>query len=173
MPPLNATDRDNSNSNRRKRRQSYTPKAYNFCQDKKIALVNKQQFLSNTNATNLLEILKRVPKDKALEGLQLLRTSNNLALISSALRSYNTSLLKQTPYAKAVSLAFAEETYRQLLIASLGRLVYTLCCGLIVPVYWVVDLDLAVTDPSAAQAESLVQRFRKLHLHKTSGTNEP
>ncbi|TKW55223.1 hypothetical protein CTA1_9431 [Colletotrichum tanaceti] len=79
--------------------------------------------------------------------------------------------LKQTPYAKAVSLAFAEETYRQLLIITLSLLSIALKQG--VPVYWVVDLDLAVTDPSAAQAESLVQRFRKLHLHKTSGTNEP
>ncbi|KZL64102.1 C6 zinc finger domain containing protein [Colletotrichum tofieldiae] len=41
-----------------------------------------------------------------------------------------------------------------------------------VPVYWVVDLDLALTDPFAAHAENLVQRFRKLHLRETSETNE-
>ncbi|WQF75242.1 Putative zn(2)Cys(6) fungal-type DNA-binding domain-containing protein [Colletotrichum destructivum] len=41
-----------------------------------------------------------------------------------------------------------------------------------VPVYWVVDLDLAVTDPSAAQVENLVQRFRELQLSETSDTFE-
>ncbi|GJC96017.1 C6 zinc finger domain containing protein [Colletotrichum higginsianum] len=41
-----------------------------------------------------------------------------------------------------------------------------------VPVYWVVDLDLAVTDPSAAQVENLVQRFRELQLSETSETFE-
>ncbi|GKT51803.1 uncharacterized protein ColSpa_11984 [Colletotrichum spaethianum] len=37
-----------------------------------------------------------------------------------------------------------------------------------VPEYLMVDLDLAMTDPSAAQAETLVQKFHKLQLHKTN-----
>ncbi|TDZ61884.1 hypothetical protein CTRI78_v004015 [Colletotrichum trifolii] len=55
-------------------------------------LVDKQQSLSNADAADLLEILKRVPEDEALEGLQLLRTGNDPALISSALRSYDAGL---------------------------------------------------------------------------------
>ncbi|WQF89366.1 Putative zn(2)Cys(6) fungal-type DNA-binding domain-containing protein [Colletotrichum destructivum] len=123
----NATDRDDGNSNGRKRRRSYASKACNFCRDKKMAcdsqpecsqclrrglkceyrvvtdtilkaipvgfqLVDKQQSLSNADAADLLEILKRVPEDEALEGLQLLRTGNDPALISSALRSYDAGL---------------------------------------------------------------------------------
>ncbi|KAK2052016.1 hypothetical protein LY76DRAFT_650868 [Colletotrichum caudatum] len=42
-----------------------------------------------------------------------------------------------------------------------------------VPVYWVVDLDLVVTDPSAAQAENRVQRFRELQPSEISNTDEP
>ncbi|TIC95703.1 hypothetical protein CH35J_007776 [Colletotrichum higginsianum] len=128
-PPLepNATNRDDGNSNGRKRRRSYAPKACDFCRDKKTAcdghlersqclrrglkceyrvvtdtilkaipvgfqLVDKQQSLSNADAADLLEILKRVPEDEALEGLRLLRTGNDPALISSALRGYDAGL---------------------------------------------------------------------------------
>ncbi|WQF76256.1 hypothetical protein CDEST_01270 [Colletotrichum destructivum] len=42
-----------------------------------------------------------------------------------------------------------------------------------VPVFWVVDLDLAMTDPSAAPAENRVQRFQELQPCKTSDTDEP
>ncbi|KZL67779.1 c6 transcription factor [Colletotrichum incanum] len=42
----------------------------------------------------------------------------------------------------------------------------------LVPVFWVVDLDLAMTDPSAAQAENLVQRFQDVQLCETTGNNE-
>ncbi|KAK2052835.1 hypothetical protein LY76DRAFT_620334 [Colletotrichum caudatum] len=41
-----------------------------------------------------------------------------------------------------------------------------------VPVYWVADLDLAMTDPSAAQVENLVQRFWELQLSETSDMTE-
>ncbi|OHW96185.1 C6 zinc finger domain-containing protein [Colletotrichum incanum] len=41
-----------------------------------------------------------------------------------------------------------------------------------VPHSLVVDLDLAVTDPSAAQAERLVQRFQELKLHETENDEE-
>ncbi|GKT92710.1 C6 zinc finger domain containing protein [Colletotrichum tofieldiae] len=55
-------------------------------------LVDKQQSLSNADAADLLEILKTVPEDEALEGLQLLRTGNDPALICSALRGYDAGL---------------------------------------------------------------------------------
>ncbi|KAK1975574.1 hypothetical protein LZ30DRAFT_754028 [Colletotrichum cereale] len=55
-------------------------------------LVNEEESLGNADAADLLEILKRVPDDEALEGLQLLRTGNDPALISSALRGYDIGL---------------------------------------------------------------------------------
>ncbi|GKT67563.1 LOW QUALITY PROTEIN: C6 zinc finger domain containing protein [Colletotrichum tofieldiae] len=55
-------------------------------------LVDKQESLGNADAADLLEILKRVPEDEALEGLQLLRTGNDPALICSALRGYDAGL---------------------------------------------------------------------------------
>ncbi|GKT54122.1 C6 zinc finger domain containing protein [Colletotrichum tofieldiae] len=42
----------------------------------------------------------------------------------------------------------------------------------LVPVSWVVDLDLAMMDPSAAQAENLVQRFQEVQLYETNGNND-
>ncbi|GJC80940.1 hypothetical protein ColLi_03778 [Colletotrichum liriopes] len=42
----------------------------------------------------------------------------------------------------------------------------------LVPVSWVVDLDLAMMDPSAAQTENLVQRFREVQLYETNGNND-
>ncbi|KAK1975253.1 hypothetical protein LZ30DRAFT_606092, partial [Colletotrichum cereale] len=117
----NGTGGDDGNSNARKRRRPCASKACNFCRDKKKAcsqclrrglkceyrvvtdtilkaipagfqLVNEEESLGNADAADLLEILKRVPEDKALEGLQLLRTGNDPALISSALRGYDIGL---------------------------------------------------------------------------------
>ncbi|GKT51660.1 uncharacterized protein ColSpa_11841 [Colletotrichum spaethianum] len=42
----------------------------------------------------------------------------------------------------------------------------------LVPVSWVVDLDLAMTDPSAAQAENLVQRFREIQPGEANDDDE-
>ncbi|KAJ0163978.1 hypothetical protein CTA2_2012 [Colletotrichum tanaceti] len=55
-------------------------------------LVDKEESLSNADAADLLEILKGLPEDEALEGLQLLRTGNDPALICFALRGNDAGL---------------------------------------------------------------------------------
>ncbi|KAK1982946.1 hypothetical protein LZ30DRAFT_748986 [Colletotrichum cereale] len=55
-------------------------------------LIDKEEALNNSDAADLLEILKRVPDDEALEALKLLRNGNEPAEVSSALQSYDIGL---------------------------------------------------------------------------------
>ncbi|KAK1966488.1 hypothetical protein LY78DRAFT_51898 [Colletotrichum sublineola] len=55
-------------------------------------LVDKEEALSNSDAADLLELLKRVPDDEALEALRLLRAGNEPAEVGSALRRYDVGL---------------------------------------------------------------------------------
>lgn len=55
-------------------------------------LVDKEEALSNSDAADLLEILKRVPDDEALEALRFLRTGHEPAEAVSALRRYDVGL---------------------------------------------------------------------------------
>ncbi|OHX00913.1 n-terminal fungal transcription regulatory domain-containing protein [Colletotrichum incanum] len=55
-------------------------------------LVDKEEALNNADAVDLLEILKHVPDDEALEALKLLRSGNKPAEVGSALRRYNVGL---------------------------------------------------------------------------------
>ncbi|GKT51824.1 uncharacterized protein ColSpa_12005 [Colletotrichum spaethianum] len=55
-------------------------------------LVDKEEALNNADAGDLLEILKHVPDDEALEALKLLRSGNKPAEVGSALRKYNVGL---------------------------------------------------------------------------------
>ncbi|KAK2001149.1 hypothetical protein LX36DRAFT_629265 [Colletotrichum falcatum] len=55
-------------------------------------LVDKEEALNNSDAADLLEVLKRVPDDEALEALRLLRTGNDPAEVGSALRRYDVGL---------------------------------------------------------------------------------
>ncbi|KZL84880.1 c6 transcription factor [Colletotrichum incanum] len=55
-------------------------------------LVDKEEALNNADAVDLLEILKNVPDDEALEALKLLRSGNKPAEVGSALRRYNVGL---------------------------------------------------------------------------------
>ncbi|KAK2042900.1 hypothetical protein LZ31DRAFT_499906 [Colletotrichum somersetense] len=55
-------------------------------------LVDKEEALNNSDAADLLDILKRVPDDEALEALRFLRAGNEPAGIGSALRRHDIGL---------------------------------------------------------------------------------
>ncbi|KAK2060497.1 hypothetical protein LY76DRAFT_591413 [Colletotrichum caudatum] len=55
-------------------------------------LVDKEEALSNSDAADLLDVLRRVPDDEALEALRLLRNGTEPAEIGSALRRYDIGL---------------------------------------------------------------------------------
>ncbi|KAK2035184.1 hypothetical protein LX32DRAFT_659489 [Colletotrichum zoysiae] len=55
-------------------------------------LVDKDEALNNSDAADLLHVLKHVPDDEALEALRLLRAGNEPAEIGSALRRYDIGL---------------------------------------------------------------------------------